>query len=129
MKIIQSPQQITPFGGLTFVYQFLENKRVGQLINSYLCDLPNQSKYTWKDIIYSLWSIPFCGGDCVEDLSTNLKSYIRANPYFEVPSSDSVSPTSAHLQCVPHLFLQPRENQTFYRRQLRRRAKNRWFYA
>ncbi len=90
MKIIQSPQQITPFGGLTFVYQFLENKRVGQLINSYLYDLPNQSKYTWKDIIYSLWSIPFCGGDCIEDLSTNLKCYIRAIPYFEVPSSDSV---------------------------------------
>jgi len=90
MKIIQSPQQITPFGGLTFVYQFLENKRVGQLINSYLFDLPNQSKYTWKDIIYSLWSIPFCGGDCIEDLSINLKNYIQPIPYFNVPSSDSV---------------------------------------
>ena len=90
MKIIQSPQQITPFGGLTFVYQFLENKQVGQFINSYLCDLPNQSKYTWKDIIYSLWSIPFCGGDCIEDLSINLKNYIQPIPYFNVPSSDSV---------------------------------------
>jgi len=90
MKIIQSPQQITPFGGLTFIYQFLENKQVGQLINSYLYDLPNQSKYSWKDIIYSLWSIPFCGGECVEDLSINLKSYIQEVPYFKVPSSDSV---------------------------------------
>jgi len=90
MKIIKSPQQITPFGGLTFVYQFLDQKQVGQLMNSYLCDLPNQSKYTWKDIIYSLWAIPFCGGDCIEDLSINLKNYIQNIPYFSVPSSDSV---------------------------------------
>ena len=90
MKIIQSPQQITPFGGLTFVFQFLEHKRIGHLFNSFLYDLPHQCKYTWKDIIYSLWSIPFCGGDCIEDLSTNLKSYIQAIPYFNVPSSDSV---------------------------------------
>ena len=90
MKIIQSPQQITPFGGLTFVYQFLENKRVGQLINSYLCALPNQSKFSWKDIIYSLWAVPFCGGDCIEDLSIHLKNYIHSIPYFDVPSSDSV---------------------------------------
>jgi hypothetical protein len=90
MKIIKSPQQITPFGGLTFVYQFLDHKQVGQLLNSYLCKLPNQSKYTWKDIIYSLWAIPFCGGDCIEDLSINLKNYIQNIPYFSVPSSDSV---------------------------------------
>jgi len=90
MKIIKSPQQITPFGGLTFVYQFLENKQVGQLMNSYLCDLPSQSKYSWKDIIYSLWAIPFCGGDCIEDLSINLKNYIQDIPYFKIPSSDSV---------------------------------------
>ncbi len=90
MKIIKSQQQITPFGGLTFVYQFLEHKQIGQLINTYLYDLPNQSRYTWKDIIYSLWAIPFCGGDCIEDLSINLKNYIQAIPYFNVPSSDSV---------------------------------------
>lgn len=90
MKIIKSQQQITPFGGLTFVYQFLENKHIGQLINNYLFDLPKQSKYSWKDIIYSLWAIPFCGGDCIEDLSINLKNYIQAIPYFKTPSSDSV---------------------------------------
>lgn len=35
-------------------------------------------------------AIPFCGGDCIEDLSINFKNYIQAIPYFEVPSSDSV---------------------------------------
>ena len=90
MKLIRSPQQITPFGGLTFVYQFLEHKRVGDLLNSYLIDLPSQSKYSWKDILYSLWSVPFCGGDCIEDLSVNLKLYLQNIPFFNVPSSDSV---------------------------------------
>lgn len=90
MKILKSTQQITPFGGLSFVYQFLEQRGVGKFINSFLCDLPNQCTYSWKDIIYSLWSIPFCGGDCIEDLSINLKTYINRIPYFKVPSSDRV---------------------------------------
>lgn len=90
MKILKSAQQITPFGGLSFVYQFLEHKQIGELIDSFLGDLPRQSKYSWKDIIYSLWSIPFCGGDCIEDLSINLKTYLQQIPYFKVPSSDSV---------------------------------------
>ena len=90
MKLVKSTQQITPFGGLTFVYQYLENKRIGELINAYLSKLPEQSKYTWKDIAYSLWSIPFCGGDCIEDLSVNLNHYLKTIPYFNVPSSDSV---------------------------------------
>lgn len=90
MKILQSPQQITPFGGLTFIYQFLEHKKIGKLLNSYFPSLPAQTKYSWKDVFYSLWSIPFCGGDCIEDLSINLKNNINNNPYFNVPSPDSV---------------------------------------
>ena len=90
MKIVKSTQQITPYGGLTFVFQELEKKGIGKLINGFLSKLPEQSIYSWKDIIYSLWSIPFCGGDCIEDLSINLKQYLKPFPYFNVPSSDSL---------------------------------------
>ena len=90
MKIVKSSQQITPYGGLTFVFQELEHKQIGQLVNNYLPQLPKQSTYSWKDIIYSLWSIPFCGGDSIEDLNINLKQYLKTIPYFKISSSDSV---------------------------------------
>ena len=90
MRIIKSKEQITPYGGLTFVFQYLEHKKIGHLINAFLPDLPKQSRYSWKDLIYSLWSIPFCGGDCIEDLSINLKKNMVAIPYFNAPSPDSV---------------------------------------
>lgn len=90
MKIVKSPKQITPYGGLTYVFQELEKKGIGKLINSFLPDLPSQSNYSWKDIFYSLWSVPLCGGDCIEDLNINLRHYIRTIPIFKVPSADSV---------------------------------------
>lgn len=90
MKIVKSSQPITPFGGLTFVFQELERKQIGNLVNNYLPKLPKQSAYSWKDILYSLWSIPFSGGDCIEDLNINLRRYLKAIPYFKVSSSDSV---------------------------------------
>lgn len=52
--------------------------------------MPKQSKYTWKDILYSYWSVFFCGGDCAEDLSINLKNGIDLNPYLYLPSPDRV---------------------------------------
>jgi hypothetical protein len=90
MKIIKSAQQITPFGGLNFAMEELDKKGVGNLLNNYLPKLPNQSHYSWKDIVYSFWSIPLCGGDCIEDLNINLKHYINNNPFFRVPSADSI---------------------------------------
>ncbi len=90
MKIVKSSQPITPFGGLTYVFQELERKQIGNLVNNYLPQLPKQTTYSWKDIVYSLWSIPFCGGDCIEDLNINLRQYLKTIPHFKVSSSDSV---------------------------------------
>jgi len=90
MKIVKSLQQITPYGGLTFAIEELEKKGVGKLVNTFLPDLPTQACYSWKDIFYSIWSIPLCGGDCIEDLNINLRKYIKCIPFFNVPSADSV---------------------------------------
>ena len=90
MKIVKSAQQITAFGGLNFAIEELEKKGVGNLLNGYLPKLPNQSVYSWKDILYSLWSIPLCGGDCIEDVNINLKQYIKNSPFYNVPSADSI---------------------------------------
>lgn len=89
MKILNSPA-ISTFGGLNFVIKEFINLNICKLLNDNLPKLPKQSKYNWFDIIMSYWSVFFCGGDCAEDLSINLKNSFRNNPFINVPSPDRV---------------------------------------
>ena len=89
MKIINS-SPITSFGGLNFVLDEFESIGLGRYINSELPGLPSQSKYSWKDIFYSFWSLFFCGGDCAEDLSGNFRTSLNTNPFVKIPSPDRV---------------------------------------
>jgi len=89
MKILNS-SQISAFGGINFVLEAFNKIGVDKLIDSQFPQLPMQSKYKWKDILYSFWSVFFCGGDCAEDISVNLKSGLRNNPFAKLPSPDRV---------------------------------------
>lgn len=62
--------------------------KINTLLNSNLPSLPTQSRYNWFDIFMSYWSVFFCGGDCAEDLSINIKNGLHANPYIKIPSPD-----------------------------------------
>jgi hypothetical protein len=89
MTVIKS-KVISPFGGLNFVINELDRMQVGKLLNKELPLLRSQSKYDWRNILYSYWSVFFCGGDCAEDLADNFKSYSSLSPYLSVPSPDRV---------------------------------------
>jgi hypothetical protein len=89
MKIVNSVP-ISSFGGLNFVLDEFERIGLGRYINSELPELPSQSKYSWKDIFYSFWSLFFCGGDCAEDLSGNFRTSLNTNPFVKIPSPDRV---------------------------------------
>ena len=87
MKIINSPA-VSAFGGLNFVLKELKDLGIEQVFQQTLPKLPKQSKYSWEDIILSYWSILFCGGDCAEDLSVNLRNGLKNNPFIKIPSPD-----------------------------------------
>ena len=89
MKIHNS-SAITPFGGLNFVIKEAIDLNINTLLSSSLPRLPQQCKYNWFDILMSYWSVFFCGGDCAEDLSINLKNGLNNNPYINIPSPDRV---------------------------------------
>lgn len=89
MKVINS-KQVSPFGGLNFVLKAFDNLSIGDLLNNELPGLPKQSQYDWRDLIYNFWSIYFCGGDCIEDLSENLKHTLKGNPLLKSCSPDSL---------------------------------------
>ncbi len=89
VKIIKS-NSISAFGGANFVFDYLNKMNIGQLCNDTLPSLANQSQYSWKDIFYSLKSVYLCGGDCIEDLQTHLKTHFINNPYVKLASPDTV---------------------------------------
>lgn len=89
MKILNSPA-ISAFGGINFVFDYLESKNLKRFINDSLPTLKSQSKYTWSDILYSILVIYMCGGDCIEDLQTHLKYHFKNNPFINLPGPDTV---------------------------------------
>ena len=89
MKLLKS-SSLSSFGGLNFVIKEALDLKIKSLLNSSLPALPKQSKYSWFDIFMSYWSVFFCGGDCAEDLSINLKKGFKDNPFVNVPSPDRV---------------------------------------
>ena len=74
---VQNSFHLSPFGGLNYVHEEFDRLKLGELLCKELPSLPHQSKYDWRDLLYSFWSIYFCGGDCIEDLSGNLKNSFR----------------------------------------------------
>jgi hypothetical protein len=89
MKILKS-SEITSFGGLNFVLEEFNNLVINRFIDTQFPSLSAQSKYCWKDILYCFWSVFFCGGECAEDISNNLKPALKTSPYIKLPSPDRI---------------------------------------
>ncbi len=90
MMKVQNCSTISAFGGINFVFKYLEEGNLDELFDKHFPQLANQSVYSWKDIIYSILSIYLCGGDCIEDLQLHLKTHFAKNPFVNLPSSDTV---------------------------------------
>jgi len=90
MKIVKSKQTINPFGGINFVFETLDGLGIDKILKTDLPGLPKQCKYSWKDILYSFWSIYLCGGSHIEDIDANLKHHLKNNPFVKVPSPDRI---------------------------------------
>jgi len=106
MKILKS-EKVSPFGGLNFVLEELDRLKIEKEFSTFLPSLPPQSNYSWRDILYSFWSVFFCGGDCIEDLSEHFSSRF-SNPTLKIPSPDTVLKRFAELAVNTDLLKTPR---------------------
>ena len=103
MKTLHSAS-VSSFGGLNFVIEEILRMKVDRLVNGALPPMGSQSRYSWFDIFMSYWSVFFCGGDCAEDLSINMKSGLEKNPFINIPSPDRVLSRIKSLADVPQSF-------------------------
>lgn len=89
MKVINS-SPISAFGGLNFVFNYLNSLNIDKLLDKVLPELTPQTRYMWSDIFYSHMSIFFCAGNATEDLNHHIKPHLSDNPFVKVPSADRV---------------------------------------
>lgn len=109
MKITKSFENIKSFGGLNFVSKEFDALKISDLITKHLGVRPPQAKYSFSDVIKNLWTITFAGGDCAEDIHTNLKDELQQIQNLNVCSPDTILGVQKILAGEKEIHISPSE--------------------
>ena len=88
-KVSIKSEKITPFGGIFHVREFFF-RYVGPVIDEVLGLRCTSYGYQYSEIAGSLSSVYFCGGDCVEDVTSHLMPHLSLHPTLRTCSSDTI---------------------------------------
>ena len=88
-KVSIKSEKITPFGGIFHVRE-LFSRYVGPVIDKVLGLRCTSYGYQYSEIAGSLSSVYFCGGDCVEDVTSHLMPHLSLHPTLCTCSSDNI---------------------------------------
>ena len=88
-KVQIKSEKITPFGGIFHVRE-LFSRFAGPVIDKVLGLRCTSYGYQYSEIVGSLSSVYFCGGDCVEDVTSHLMSHLSLHPTLRTCSSDTI---------------------------------------
>ena len=105
MKITTSLDKIKSFGGLNFISEEFDKLNLPGLITNHLGDRPLQALYSYSDIIKNLWTITFAGGDCAEDIHTNLKAELLQIENLNICSPDTILRLQKELACGKEIHI------------------------
>ena len=88
-KVQIKSERITPFGGIFHVRE-LFSRFVGPVVDKVLGLRCTSFGYQYSEIVGSLSSVYFCGGDCVEDVTSHLMPHLSLHPTLRTCSSDTI---------------------------------------
>lgn len=88
-KVQIKSEKLTPFGG---IFQIMEqfNILLGETIDSTLGLRCTSYGYQYSEILRSLMCVYFCGGSCVEDISSHLMPHLSLHPRLRTCSADTI---------------------------------------
>ena len=78
-KIQIKSERITPFGGFFPIMDSFDRVLSG-VVDSTLGLRSKLIGYQYSEIIRSLMCVYFCGGSCIEDVTTHLMSHLSLHP-------------------------------------------------
>ena len=93
-KVQIKSEKLTPFGGIfSIIFSIMEqfdsmlspiiDRTLGQRCRSII-------GYKYSEIVRSLMSVYFCGGPCVEDVTSHLMRHLSCHPMLRTCSSDTI---------------------------------------
>ena len=88
-KIQIKSEKLTPFGGIFSIMEQFDST-LSSIIDSTLGLRSKQYGYQYSEIIRSLMSVYFCGGSCIEDVTTHLMNHLSLHPTLRTCSSDTI---------------------------------------
>ena len=88
-KVQIKSEKLTPFGGIFSIMEQFDST-LSSIIDSTLGLRSKQYGYQYSEIIRSLMSVYFCGGSCIEDVTTHLMNHLSLHPTLRTYSSDTI---------------------------------------
>ena len=88
-KIAIKSEKMTPFGGLFPIMEHFTSQ-LGDVIDGTLGRRCKSHGYQYSEIIRSLMCVYFCGGSCIEDVTSHLQPHLSLHPVLRTCSSDTV---------------------------------------
>ena len=89
-KVQIKSEKLTPFGGIFSIMEQFDSmlspiidQTLGQRCRSII-------GYQYSEIVRSLMSVYFCGGSCVEDVTSHLMRHLSYHPMLRTCSSDTI---------------------------------------
>ena len=98
-KVAIKSEKLTPFGGIFSIMEQFDS-RLSSVIDSTLVMRCRLYGYQYSEIIRSLMSVYFCGGSCIEDVTTHLMSHLSLHPTLRTCSSDTILRGISELSCA-----------------------------
>ena len=89
VKVAIKSEKLSPFGGIfSIIEQFDSN--LSSVIDSTLGMRCRLYGYQYSEIIRSLMSVYFCGGSCIEDVTSHLMHHLSPHPTLRTCSADTI---------------------------------------
>ena len=88
-KVAIKSEKLTPFGGIFSIMEQFDSK-LSSVIDSTLGMRCRLYGYQYSEIIRSLMSVYFCGGSCIEDVTSHLMCHLSLHPTLRTCSADTV---------------------------------------
>lgn len=102
-KIKQSFRHITTLGGLNFIFSAFSKSGIPDFISSFLGSRDSRAKYSYSDIIFSLFGNCLGNGEYLSDLQ-HFKSGYSGQVFHNIPSADTVEYVCRSLK-TPDIFI------------------------
>ena len=88
-KVQIKSEKITPFGGIFSIMEQFD-ALLSNVIDSTLGKRCQSFGYSYSEILRSLMCVFFCGGSCIEDVSTHLMRHLFSHPRIRTCSADTI---------------------------------------